>query len=65
MYYAVVTGAAEALVEQALSWTGSVRVHTDFSIAEAVMHRRVRGLRQIELKSSSGTEDMMSNALPL
>ena len=54
-YYAIVTGAAEALAVQALAeelgWKMSVRVHTDSSAAKAVASRRGLGkLRHIELK---------------
>ena len=54
-YYAIVTGAAEALAVQALAeelgWKMSVRVHTDSSAAKAVASRRgLRKLRHIELK---------------
>ena len=54
-YYAIVTGAAEALAVQALAekldWKMSVRVHTDSSPAKAVTSRRGLGkLRHIELK---------------
>ena len=54
-YYAIVTGAAEALAVQALAeemgWKMSVRVHTDSSAAKAVASRRgLEKLRHIELK---------------
>ena len=54
-YYAIVTGAAEALAVQALAeemgLKMSVRVHTDASAARAVACRRgLRKLRHIELK---------------
>ena len=54
-YYAIVTGAAEALAVQALAeemgLKMSARVHTDASAARAVACRRgLRKLRHIELK---------------
>ena len=50
-YYAIVTGAAEALAMQAMAEEMGWRVHTDSSAGKAVASRRGLGrLRHIELK---------------